>query len=109
VGERDVSTPWSGHGEILAREIAGSRVVHLPTAHISNIERPRSFTAAILEFLRPQPAFSEDPIQAGLETRRAVLGDAHVDKAIANTNELNRDFQDLITRFAWGTIWTRPV
>ena len=108
VGDKDVSTPWSGHGEILAREIAGSRTVHLPAAHVSNIERPRSFTAAILEFLRPQPASFEDPKQAGLEVRRAVLGDAHVDKAIANTTEFNRDFQELITRYAWGTIWTRP-
>jgi len=108
VGEKDVSTPWPGHGEILAREIAGSKVVHLPAAHISNIERPRSFTAALLEFLRPQPAASADPLLAGLEIRRAVLGDAHVDKAIANTTDFNRDFQELITRYAWGAIWTRP-
>ena len=108
VGEKDVSTPWLGHGEILTREIAGSRVVHLPAAHLSNIERPRSFTAALLEFLRPQPATSADPLLAGLEIRRAVLGDAHVDKAIANTTDFNRDFQELITRYAWGTIWTRP-
>jgi 4-carboxymuconolactone decarboxylase len=40
--------------------------------------------------------------------RRAVLGDAHVDSAIAKTTDFNRDFQDLITRYAWGTIWTRP-
>ena len=44
----------------------------------------------------------------GMKTRRAVLGDAHVDRALANTTELTEDFQDLITRFAWGTIWTRP-
>ncbi|MBZ5655386.1 MAG: 3-oxoadipate enol-lactonase [Acidobacteriia bacterium] len=106
VGEKDVSTPWSGHGEVLAREIAGSQVVHLPAAHLSNIERPRSFTAALLQFLRP--ASSGDLTEAGFETRRAVLGDAHVDKAIASTTEFNRDFQELITRYAWGTIWTRP-
>ena len=40
--------------------------------------------------------------------RRAVLGDAHVDRAIASTTDLNRDFQELITRFAWGAVWTRP-
>jgi 3-oxoadipate enol-lactonase/4-carboxymuconolactone decarboxylase len=111
VGDKDVSTPWAGHGEILAREIAGSRVVHLPAAHLSNIERPRSFTAVLLEFLRPQPSSQDsykDPLPAGLETRRAVLGDAHVDKSIANTTEFNRDFHELITRYAWGTIWTRP-
>jgi alkylhydroperoxidase/carboxymuconolactone decarboxylase family protein YurZ len=37
------------------------------------------------------------------------LGDAHVDRAIANTIDFNRDFQDLITRYVWGSIWTRPA
>ena len=45
---------------------------------------------------------------AGLEMRRVVLGDAHVDRAIAGTTDLTADFQDLITRYAWGEIWTRP-
>jgi 4-carboxymuconolactone decarboxylase len=40
--------------------------------------------------------------------RRAVLGDAHVDRAIAATTDLTADFQDLITRYAWGDIWARP-
>lgn len=40
--------------------------------------------------------------------RRAVLGDAHVDRAIAHTTPLSAEFQDLITRYAWGEIWTRP-
>jgi 4-carboxymuconolactone decarboxylase len=44
----------------------------------------------------------------GMGMRRAVLGDAHVDKAQTNTNSFNEDFQDLITRYAWGEIWTRP-
>lgn len=44
----------------------------------------------------------------GMTVRRAVLGDAHVDRALTNTNEFNREFQDLITRYAWGEIWTRP-
>lgn len=44
----------------------------------------------------------------GMSVRRAVLGDAHVDRAIGNTNEFNREFQDLITRYAWGEIWSRP-
>ena len=44
----------------------------------------------------------------GLEIRRTVLGDAHVDRAIANTAPLSQEFQDLITRYAWGEIWTRP-
>ncbi|HEY8406464.1 MAG TPA: 4-carboxymuconolactone decarboxylase [Gaiellaceae bacterium] len=44
----------------------------------------------------------------GMRVRREVLGDEHVDRAIASTTELTRDFQDLITRYAWGEIWTRP-
>jgi 4-carboxymuconolactone decarboxylase len=43
-----------------------------------------------------------------MEVRRAVLGDAHVDRAEAARGELTNDFQDLITRYAWGEIWTRP-
>ena len=43
-----------------------------------------------------------------METRRAVLGDAHVDRAIAGTTPFSAPFQDLITRYAWGEIWTRP-
>ena len=44
----------------------------------------------------------------GLEVRREVLGNAHVDRAIAQTTPLTAEFQDLITRYAWGEIWTRP-
>ena len=45
---------------------------------------------------------------AGLSVRREVLGDAHVDRATANATEFTSEFQDLITQYAWGTIWTRP-
>ncbi|WP_309112293.1 4-carboxymuconolactone decarboxylase [Saccharothrix sp.] len=44
----------------------------------------------------------------GMRVRREVLGDEHVDRAIARTDEFTADFQDLITRYAWGEIWTRP-
>lgn len=43
----------------------------------------------------------------GMEVRRQVLGDAHVDAAIARTTDFTAPFQDFITRYAWGTIWTR--
>jgi 3-oxoadipate enol-lactonase / 4-carboxymuconolactone decarboxylase len=111
VGDRDIATPWLGHGEILAREIPKAQALHLPAAHISNLERPRSFTAALFSFLLQSDAGSEgqnDPLQAGFEVRRSVLGSEHVDRTIAATSGFNRDFQELITRYAWGTIWTRP-
>jgi len=107
-GDRDVSTPWQGHGEILAREIPGARALHLAAAHLSNLERPRSFTVALLDFLLPKRESFVDPLEEGFAVRRAVLGDAHVDRASAAANEFTRDFQNLITRYAWGTIWTRP-
>ncbi|MFC5186451.1 4-carboxymuconolactone decarboxylase [Actinomadura harenae] len=44
----------------------------------------------------------------GMTTRREVLGDAHVDRAVARTTGFTADFQDLITRYAWGEIWNRP-
>ena len=44
----------------------------------------------------------------GLETRRAVLGNAHVDRTLKNKTPFNEAFQDLITRYAWGDVWSRP-
>ena len=49
-----------------------------------------------------------DRRKEGLKVRRAILGEAHVERAQAAENEFNSDFQDLITRYAWGEIWTRP-
>ncbi|MEU4552078.1 4-carboxymuconolactone decarboxylase [Micromonospora violae] len=46
--------------------------------------------------------------EAGLTVRRQVLGDAHVDRAIASTDDFTADFQDFITRYAWGEVWSRP-
>jgi 3-oxoadipate enol-lactonase/4-carboxymuconolactone decarboxylase len=104
-GTKDVGCPWEGHGEILAREIPNTRGVKLQAAHLSNIERPRSFTAALLDFMWQPPT---DPLEAGEKMRRSMLGDAHVDGAIQKSNELTRDFQELITRYGWGAVWTRP-
>jgi 3-oxoadipate enol-lactonase/4-carboxymuconolactone decarboxylase len=79
--------------------------VRLPAAHISNLERPRTFSAALLDFLVPTPTNTAD---AGMAVRRATLGDDHVNRATASITDLTRDFQALITHYAWGTIWTRP-
>ena len=103
--DQDVSMPWEGHGRVLASAIPNAQLVRLPTGHISNLERPRSFSDAVLTFLLPRSAGQLD---AGGAVRRSVLGDAHVDRAVAGTSELTREFQELITRYAWGTIWTRP-
>ena len=52
VGDRDVSTPWVGNGEVLAASIPGAETVRLAAGHLSNVERPREFSAALLDFLR---------------------------------------------------------
>ncbi|HEY1274398.1 MAG TPA: 4-carboxymuconolactone decarboxylase [Thermoleophilaceae bacterium] len=46
--------------------------------------------------------------ERGMKVRREVLGNEHVDRAIERTSDFTADFQDLITRYAWGEIWTRP-
>lgn len=107
-GELDTSLPWRGFGEVLAREIPHARVVHLDAAHLSNIERPRAFTSAVLDFLLP-PRSESTQYDRGMQRRRAVLGDAHVDRASANAALTSEAFQELITRFAWGEIWSRPA
>jgi 3-oxoadipate enol-lactonase/4-carboxymuconolactone decarboxylase len=101
--DEDKSLPWTGHGDVLAQGIPGARVVQLRTGHLSNIDAPRSFTAALFDFLLPTDAADAG---GGLRTRRAVLGSDHVDRALANA--VSPAFQDLITRYAWGTIWSRP-
>ena len=104
-GTLDIPMPWTGHSEIMAERIAGSVAVRLPAAHISNLEKPHAFSAALHAFLLPSAA---NPLSAGSTVRRSVLGDAHVDRAMASATPFTAAFQDLITRYAWGTIWTRP-
>ena len=50
----------------------------------------------------------DDRREQGMKVRRSVLGDEHVDRAVAGVNPDNADFQDYITRVAWGDIWSRP-
>ena len=50
----------------------------------------------------------DDAHERGMKVRREVLGDEHVDAAVERTSDFTADFQDLITRYAWGEIWTRP-
>jgi len=95
VGDRDVSTPWQGHGDVLAGGIPHARVEHLPTAHLSNLERPRTFSAALLRLISP-------PLSEGLEKRQAILGDR------PPATDFTRAFQDLVAKSAWDSIWTRP-
>ncbi|MEV0390615.1 4-carboxymuconolactone decarboxylase [Nonomuraea sp. NPDC050643] len=98
-GREDPATP-PAHARLLADGIPGATLVEIAgAAHLANVDRPEPVTAALLAHL---------PSSSGMRVRREVLGDAHVDRAVARTTGFTRDFQDLITRYAWGEIWTRP-
>lgn len=105
--DKDPSIPWEGHGSVLVSEIPGAKAVKIQTAHLSNLEQPRAFTAAMLDFLLAGTAHP-GPMEAGMTVRRQVLGDEHVQRSMAAATDFTRDFQELITRYAWGAVWTRP-
>ena len=87
----------------LAGAIPGAGLVVLPgAAHLANIEQADRFTAAMVDHL------SGPASERGARTRRAVLGDAHVDRSDAVAAGIRGPFLDFITRTAWGDIWTRP-
>jgi 3-oxoadipate enol-lactonase / 4-carboxymuconolactone decarboxylase len=113
-GARDISTPPAEHGDRIAAAVANARTVTIDAGHLSAVEQPEAFAGAVVAFLG-EPAAQPDVTQAlqtifdaGLAMRRAVLGDAWVDKSLAGRNALTGEFQNLITRVAWGEIWTRP-
>ncbi|TMS52442.1 4-carboxymuconolactone decarboxylase [Mycobacterium sp. DBP42] len=103
-GAEDVATPPESLALIASGVKDGRLVVLDDVGHLAPIEVPMQVADLIVE----QMALPDPLYDAGMTVRRAVLGDAHVDRAIANTSEFTSDFQDLITRYAWGTIWTRP-
>ncbi len=70
--------------------------------HLPGWEQPDATAAAIKAFLTDR---SQSKYERGMAIRRAVLGDAHVDRSTANSTEFDADFQRFITEFAWGTVW----
>lgn len=112
-GERDVSTPFAGHGERIADAIPGAKVAKLDAGHLPSLEAPGAFAGAVLDFLGKVAGGGLDPardalFEAGLGVRREVLGDAWVDRALAARTPFNADFQAMITRYAWQEVWARP-
>jgi 3-oxoadipate enol-lactonase / 4-carboxymuconolactone decarboxylase len=102
-GAQDPSTPLP-HLERIAAGIAGARLAVVPdAAHLANLEQPERVTELIVSHLTP-----DAPYDAGLRVRREVLGDAHVDRALAQQTPFTAPFQDFITRVAWGEVWQRP-
>ncbi len=112
-GSLDRATPPETGAEPIAAAIPGARLATLPTGHISPLERPDALAALLADFLQPgtadELAAGRDALfDAGIANRRAVLGDAWVDRALAKQGGFAWEFQQFITRFAWSEVWGRP-
>jgi 3-oxoadipate enol-lactonase / 4-carboxymuconolactone decarboxylase len=110
-GAEDPATP-PHHAEFIRDSIPGAQLVVIPqAAHLANVEQPEAVTWAVLDHLEGGRAADEpvnDPVRdRGMRVRREVLGDDHVDAALERKTGFTADFQDLITRYAWGEIWAR--
>jgi 3-oxoadipate enol-lactonase/4-carboxymuconolactone decarboxylase len=101
-GLRDPAIPPE-HQVRIAAGVPGARLAAVDAAHIPNVEKADEVTELILGHL-----LAREPHADGMAVRRAVLGDEHVDRAVARTTPLTAPFQDFITRYAWGDVWTRP-
>ena len=106
-GGCDVPTPVESLRTI-AHGVADGRLVVLhDVGHLAPAEAPDRVVALITDHVHSHATVA-DVLAAGRAVRREVLGDAHVDRAEDSTTDLTRDFQELITQYAWGSIWTRP-
>ena len=107
-GAEDVTTTPEMLREI-AEQVKDGRYVELDgVSHLAPAEDPSRVARLIRQHVLGEPEPSEDVQSAGMAVRREVLGDAHVDRATANATDLTREFQEFITEYAWGGIWTRP-
>ncbi|MGH9089907.1 MAG: 3-oxoadipate enol-lactonase [Acidimicrobiales bacterium] len=102
-GAEDPVTPPAACLE-LAQAVPGAGLTCLPgAAHLANLPHPARFADLVVDHVAGPPA------ARGMAVRRAVLGHAHVDRAAAGATAFSAPFQDLITRYAWGEIWSRPA
>jgi 3-oxoadipate enol-lactonase/4-carboxymuconolactone decarboxylase len=99
-GSEDEPTPVDGL-RLIADGVKDGRLVVLDrVAHLAPAEAPAEVAQLVREHC--------GAVHPGMQVRREVLGDSHVDRALAGTTDFTRDFQELITDYAWGRIWTRP-
>jgi 3-oxoadipate enol-lactonase / 4-carboxymuconolactone decarboxylase len=124
-GSDDVVTPPEFAQEIAAGVVHGRLAVIDGVAHLAPAESPAEIAVLLAELVEQvdMKRFSgpegtpvldgasrtlDQVLDDGMRVRRQVLGDAHVDRAILSATDFTADFQELITSYAWGSIWTRP-
>jgi 3-oxoadipate enol-lactonase / 4-carboxymuconolactone decarboxylase len=110
-GGQDIATP-PDHLQRIASGVKDGRLVILDdVGHLAPAQAPDRVASLIAEHAHTStvrsPMSTDEVYADGLAVRREVLGDAHVDRALAATTDFTADFQRLITQYAWGTIWTR--
>lgn len=89
--------------EKMQQEIPNAQLKVFQARHLPSTELPKQYAACVIDFLVGSSTFDR-----GMHVRRTVLGNAHVDRANGNKNVFNEDFQNFISHYAWGEIWTRP-
>lgn len=107
IAGREDAVTTVADAEALVAQIQGAQLVVLPASHLSSVEMWLAFNRALQPFLAAQMT-QHQRYQQGMTVRRAVLGEAHVDRTLENLSPLNEEFQHFISRYAWGEIWTRP-
>jgi 3-oxoadipate enol-lactonase/4-carboxymuconolactone decarboxylase len=116
-GSFDPSTPPE-QGRWIAQTIPNAHYLELPTAHFSPSEEPGRYADAVVRFLLGNDAPTSvtgrhrdenDRFDQGLTRRRQVMGDAYVDGRRSSVDDFTAGFDDLITRYAWGEVWTGPA
>ena len=101
-GDEDAVTNVSA-AEKMQKDIPNAEVKIFHARHLPSTELPKEYAETLIDFFVGEPTFDR-----GMHVRRTVLGNAHVDRANGNKNEFNNDFQEFISNYAWGEIWTRP-
>ncbi|MFS0698230.1 3-oxoadipate enol-lactonase [Streptomyces nitrosporeus] len=112
-GREDPATP-PAHSRQIADGVPGAALVELPHAsHLAPAERPQAVREALGAHFAARRGAGTGPGRegraSGTAVRREVLGDAHVDRAQAGTTAFTAPFQEFITRYAWGEVWTDPT
>ena len=101
-GDEDAVTNVT-QAEVMQKEIAGAKLKVFHARHLPSTELPESYSDVLIDFIIGNKTYDR-----GMHVRRTVLGNPHVDKSTLNKNEFNSDFQEFISNYAWGEIWTRP-
>ncbi|AOE42542.1 bifunctional 3-oxoadipate enol-lactonase/4-carboxymuconolactone decarboxylase (plasmid) [Pantoea agglomerans] len=107
IAGRDDKVTTVADADAMVARIPGAQRVVLPALHLSSVEVWLAFNRALQPFIDAQLTLDQR-YQQGMTVRRAVLGEAHVDHTLENLSPLNDEFQNFISRYAWGEIWTRP-